>query len=216
MPDKISVAIVDDHLLFRKGIATLLEEFDNIEVVFDAANGRELEDKLPGYTSTDVILMDINMPVTNGYEATAWVKKRFPHVRVLALSMFDEDEAVIGMLRAGAGGYVLKESSPVALHKAIEGICANGFYVTEQTSGRMIRNLQGDDEVSTQLSKREIEFLQWCATELTYKEIAVKMNIAPRSVENYRENAFEKLGVKSRVGLVLYAISRGIVKVPTY
>jgi DNA-binding NarL/FixJ family response regulator len=215
MQQKTRIALIDDHGLFRKGIANLLSEFDDIEVVFDAANGIELQKQLPSYPDIDVLLMDITMPQMDGYAATAWVRSNHPLLHVLALSMFDEDEAVIGMLRAGAGGYVLKESSPAELHRAIKEIKDKGIYINEMVSGKMLRNVQGltDAKDQLQLTERETEFIQLCASELTYKEIADKMNIAPRSVENYRENIFEKLQIKSRVGLVLFAIKHKIIAV---
>jgi DNA-binding NarL/FixJ family response regulator len=137
-------------------------------------------------------------------------------IHVLALSMFDEDIAVIGMLKAGAGGYVLKESSPAELYRAISEIKEKGIYLNEMVSGKMLKNFHAQDAKpgdTIHLTERETEFIRYCASELTYKEIADKMKIAPRSVENYRENLFDKLQMKSRVGLVLFAIKNGIVKI---
>ena len=116
--DKIHIALVDDHTLFRSGIANLLSEFDDINVVFEVSNGVELQKILQSKSDVDVILMDINMPLMDGYITTIWVKENYPLIHVLALSMFDEDIAVIKMLKAGAGGYVLKESKPVELYRA--------------------------------------------------------------------------------------------------
>ncbi len=214
MKEKIRIALVDDHALFRKGIGNLLSEFTDIDVVFDAPNGKELQSFLKTYSDIDVILMDITMPIMDGYAATAWVKQNYPLIHVLALSMFDEDIAVIGMLKAGAGGYVLKESSPAELYRAITEIKEKGIYINEMVSGKMLKNFQEQPtENIIRLTERETEFIRHCASELTYKEIADKMKIAPRSVENYRENLFDKLQMKSRVGLVLFAIKNGIVKI---
>lgn len=214
MQKKIRIALVDDHLLFRKGIANLLSEFSDIDIVFDAANGVELQKLLPLHPDVDVLLIDITMPQMNGYVSTAWVKENYPTVHILALSMLDDDEAVIGMLRAGAGGYVLKESSPAELYHAITEIRNKGVYINEMVSGKMLRNVQGIGDLKTQLqlTERELEFINLCASELTYKEIADKMGIATRSVENYREHIFEKLQAKSRVGLVLFAIKHKLIK----
>lgn len=216
MKEIIRIALVDDHLLFRKGIANLLTEFEDIQVVFDAPNGKELQKQLVGNDPVDVILMDITMPVMDGYASTGWLRLHHPNIKILALSMFDEDIAVIGMLRAGAGGYVLKESTPAELYRAITEIHAKGIYLNEMVSGKMLRNVQAENHLlqkNNTLTDREIEFLIHCVSELTYKEIAGKMNIATRSVENYRENLFGKLNVKSRVGLVLYAIKNDLVTV---
>jgi DNA-binding NarL/FixJ family response regulator len=215
MPKELHIVLVDDHKLFRKGIANLLSEFNDIKVVFDAANGKDLQQKLPLHKHVEVILMDINMPVMDGYASTKWVKENFPLIQVLALSMFDEDAAVIKMLRAGAGGYVLKESEPGELYRAINEIHEKGIYINEMVSGKMLRNVQSEGYTKdpVQLSIRETEFIKHCASELTYKEIADLMKIAPRSVENYRETLFERLSIKSRVGLVLFAIKHKIVEV---
>lgn len=216
MKQKTRIALADDHALFRRGIANLLSEFDDIEVIFDVSNGKELQEALPKNKDIDVILMDITMPVMDGYATTAWVIKNYPQINVLALSMFDEDMAVIGMLKAGAGGYVLKESTPLELYRAINEIKDKGVYLNEMVSGKMLRSVQTQDMNNKEgitLTERETEFIRLCVSELTYKEIADKMKIAPRSVENYRENLFEKLQMKSRVGLVLFAIKNGIVKI---
>jgi len=216
MKTKTRIALADDHALFRRGIANLLSEFDDIEVAFDVSNGKELQEALPKNPNIDVILMDITMPVMDGYATTSWVTKNYPQINVLALSMFDEDMAVIGMLKVGAGGYVLKESTPLELYRAINEIKEKGVYLNEMVSGKMLRSVQMQDanaKETVTLTERETEFICLCVSELTYKEIADKMKIAPRSVENYRENLFEKLQMKSRVGLVLFAIKNGIVKI---
>ena len=204
----IKIAIIDDHAMFRRGIANLLSEFEGIKVEFEASNGKELQKLLPTNTSVSVLLMDINMPLIDGYQATSWVKEHYPQIHILALSMFDEDLAVIRMLKAGAGGYVLKESQPDELFRAISQIHTKGLYLNELVSGKMLRSFHVSDAktAASKLTTREIEFLKWCVSELTYKEIADKMGIATRSVDNYRESVFEKLGLKSRVGLVLYAL----------
>jgi len=211
---QINIAVVDDHGLFRSGIATLLSEFPEINVSFEASSGKELQKILPVKNNIDVILMDINMPVMDGYATTKWIKQCYPLIHILALSMFDEDLAVIKMLKAGAGGYVLKESQPAELYRAIIEIKEKGIYINEMVSGKMLRNFYSSDVTSTetQFTDREIEFMQLCVSELTYKEIADRMKISPRSVDNHRENLFEKLSIKSRVGLVLYAIRNKLVK----
>src|ERR1700754_5191994 len=118
----IQIAIVDDHTLFRQSISSLLSEYKEIEILFDAANGIDLKEKLSTYPLPQVILMDITMPLMNGYETTAWVKHNHPDVKVLALSMFEEDEPIIKMLKSGAGGYILKESKASDLVDAIKTI----------------------------------------------------------------------------------------------
>jgi len=206
---KIYIAIVDDHALFRSGVASLMAEFDELEVVFEAENGQQLQQAIAKHVPPDVILMDINMPVMDGYASTKWVKQNYPKVRILALSMFEEDKAVIQMIRCGAGGYVLKESRPRELLEAIKAIHEKGVYINEMVSGKLLRSVTDKDD-QPEISKKELQFLKLCCSELTYKEIADQMFVSPRTVDNYREALFLKLNLKSRTGLVLYAIQNGI------
>lgn len=208
-PEKISIAIVDDHTLFRKGVTALMNEFDELEIVFEANNGQHLQQLIANNPLPNVVLMDINMPVMDGYETTAWLKVRYPSIKVLALSMFEDDEAVIKMIKYGACGYVLKESKPREVLEAIKAIYTKGFYINELVSGKLIRSV-ANTESKPQLTKNELEFLKLCCSELTYKEIADKMFISPRTVDNYRESLFQKLNLKSRTGLVLYAIQHEV------
>jgi len=207
--DKILIGIVDDHTLFRSGVAGLMSEFDELKVAFEAGNGQQMQQMLARHPLPQVMLMDINMPVMDGYESTAWLKANHPEVKVLALSMFEEDDTVIRMLKAGACGYVLKESKPKELLEAIKTIHSKGVYLNEMVSGKLIRGLTQADSHSI-LSKKELEFLKYCCSELTYKEIADKMFVSPRTIDNYRESLFQKLELKSRTGLVLYAIKNKI------
>ncbi|MBT2559728.1 response regulator transcription factor [Pedobacter sp. ISL-68] len=208
----ISIAIVDDHTLFRSGLASLLEEFDEINVTFEAVNGLDLQSKINNHKHVQLVLMDINMPVMDGFAATKWVKTNHPNVHVLALSMLEDEKAIIGMLKAGAGGYMLKESTPSDLLTAIKVIVNKGFYVNELVSGRLLVALKDSDQKPV-FSARELTFLQFCSTELTYKEIANLMNVSPRTVDNYRESLFAKLNIKSRTGLVVYGIKNNLITI---
>jgi len=202
--EKIAVAVVDDHTLFRSGLASLIEEFDEINLVFEAKNGIDFQEKLKKSPTLQVVLMDINMPIMDGNSTTKWIKANYPTINVLALSMFEDEKAIIGMLKAGAGGYLLKESKPSELLQAIHTINEKGVYLNELVSGRLLNALK--QERQPIFSDRELTFLQYCSTELTYKEIALEMNVSPRTVDNYRESLFAKLNIKSRTGLVVYGI----------
>lgn len=209
--ESIQIAIVDDHTLFRNGVNALMSEFPGINVVFEAENGKQMQQKLLRHTLPQVVLMDINMPEMDGYESAAWLRSNYPGIRVLALSMFEDDQAVVRMIRAGAGGYILKECQPLELFEAISRIVKTGVYINEMVSGKLIRSMSGN-ETSPLLTQKETEFLKLCCSELTYKEIAAKMYVSPRTVDNYRESLFLKLNLKSRPGLVMYAIQQGIYK----
>lgn len=207
--EQIHIAIVDDHTLFRNGVASLMGEFEELKVVFEAENGEQMQQMLVKHPVPHVILMDINMPVMNGYDATRWLKDKYPQIKVLALSMFEDDKAVIRMIKSGASGYVLKESRPRDLLEAIKTIAEKGVYINDLVSGKLIRSVSAPDDAPA-LTQKELEFLKLCCSELTYKEIADQMYVSPRTVDNYRESLFQKLNIKSRTGLVLYAIQNEI------
>ena len=216
MIEKISIAIVDDHTLFRSGVSTLISEFDEINVLFEASNGKDLQQKLSAENLPDIILMDITMPEMDGYEATKWVTTLYPKIYVLALSMFDDEKSIINMLKAGACGYLLKESNASELLEAIKITKEKGLFINDNVSGRMLvslRHASKVDALSIKPSHREMEFLQYCSTELTYKEIAAKMNVSPRTIDSYRESLFSKLNIKSRTGLVVYGIKNSLISI---
>ena len=161
--------------------------------------------------------MDINMPEMDGYETCLWLKNNHPDIKVLALSMYDNENAVIRMFKAGAKGYILKDSDPAELRAALDGIISKGFYYSEMVTGKLIHTINSMDENDNnikgiiKLNDREITFLKLVCTELTYKEIADKMFLSPRTIDGYRDDLFQKLNIKTRVGLVMYAIKNGII-----
>ncbi|RYG19683.1 MAG: response regulator transcription factor, partial [Chitinophagaceae bacterium] len=208
---KTAIAIVDDHTLFRSGLANLLEEFDEIEVVFEAINGADFQEKLIHFAPIKVVLMDISMPIMDGFITSRWLKENYPDIHILALSMFEDEKAIIEMLKAGAGGYLLKESKPSDLLTAIQTIEEKGFYINELVSGRLLSALK-KEPLKAVFTEKELIFLQLCSTESTYKEIAIQMNVGHRTVDNYREALFGKLSIKSRTGLVVYGIKNGLIR----
>jgi len=212
---KIAIAIVDDHTLFRKGMVSLLGESDEIDIIFDASNGQEMISMLRLGTLPKVILMYINMPEMDGYEATKWLTNHYPQIKILALSMHDEDEPIIEMLKSGAGGYLLKESKTSDLVTAIKTIAEHDYFMNNLVSGKLIRSLQEKSTVRNvleEISANERKFLEHCCSELTYKEIADKMNLSPHTIDNYRESLFQKFEIKSRTGLVLFALRNQLIK----
>ena len=210
---EILIAIVDDHTLFRQGISSILLENEEIRIVFDAANGHEMKEKIATHPTPDVVLMDITMPKMNGYDATRWLKQNHPAVKVLALSMFEEDEPIIKMLKCGAGGYILKESTAADLVLAIKTIAEQDYFLNNQVTGKLIRSLQGEAKATnapSDLTANEVRFLELCCSELTYKEIATKMCLSVHTIDNYRDALFDKFDLKSRTGLVLFALKNNI------
>jgi DNA-binding NarL/FixJ family response regulator len=159
------------------------------------------------------------MPQMDGYETAQWIKENHPDIKVLALSMYDNENSIIRMLKCGAKGYILKDSEPAELKTAIEDLVTKGYYYSDLVSGKLIHAINKiEDEGSAvntlvNLNDRETDFLKYACTEMTYKEIADKMFVSPRTIDGYRDGLFEKLHVKTRVGLVMYAIKNGIVTV---
>lgn len=215
-PAKIDIAIVDDHTLFRHGLVNLLTESGRVNVLFDASNGADMIQKISKQAIPSVILMDITMPVMDGYETTKWLKQHHPEISVLALSMFEEDKPIIEMLKSGAGGYMLKQSKVADLVNAIAGIDEHSFYINELVSGKLLRNIQNKQPVKndfTELNANELKFLELCCSDLTYKQIADQMCLSPHTIDNYRESLFQKFETKSRTGLVISALKNGLIKI---
>ena len=216
---KPSVALVDDHVLLRNGLANIIRNFQSHDILFEADNGRQCVARLEAGLIPSIVLLDINMPEMDGYSTAMVIKSRFPQVKVLALSMYDSENSIIRMLRSGARGYILKDSDPGELQQALLDVQQKGYYQSEMITSRLIRlvndldNPEGQLQQMINLNEREIEFLKLSCTELTYKEIADRMGVSPRTVDGYRDMLFEKLPVKTRVGLVLYAIRSGLVMV---
>jgi len=210
---KIDIIIVDDHMLFSQALTGLVNLIDNFNVIKVLNNGAEVVDYFSNKNpQPDLVLMDIQMPVMNGVDATNWLKINQPKVKVLALSMECEEETILAMLRAGAKGYLLKDIHPSVLKHAINEVHSNGFYYTENVTSTLLNahgNISSKSNVS--LKDRELEFLKLACSEMTYKQIAEKMFLSPKTVENYREALFEKLEAKTRIGIVLYAIKHKIV-----
>ncbi|MFB6454690.1 response regulator [Chitinophaga sp. Hz27] len=217
MNNKVNIVLVDDHVLFRKGLATLIASFDNYDLLFEANNGKEFISMLQPDHLPDIVLLDINMPEMDGYETCLWLKKNHPGVKVLSLSMYDNEQSIVRMFKAGAKGYILKDSEPAELREAMNSLHTKGYYYSEMVTGKLIHSINEAEEegnttkFATNLSDREITFLKLVCTELTYKEIADQMHLSARTIDGYRDSLFAKLQVKTRVGLVTYALKHGIV-----
>jgi two-component system invasion response regulator UvrY len=214
---KPGVALVDDHVLLRSGLASLIRGFGGYDILFEACNGKDLIRQLKYSRCPDVILLDINMPDMDGFETACWLKRHHPEIKVLALSMYDTDSSVVRMLRNGAKGYILKDIEADELQAALDSIVEKGYYYTDNVTGKLVHTICALDQPELRvrrvlsLNERELEFMKLVCTEWTYKEIADRMYLSPRTIDGYRDALFEKLNVRTRVGLAMYAVKNGIV-----
>jgi DNA-binding NarL/FixJ family response regulator len=214
---KKTVVIIDDHLLVAKAIGSLIDQMQRYEILFEAENGLVFTEWIKKRkTPPDIVLLDINMPKMNGYETAVWLKNNHPTIMIMALTMLNDEPSIINMIKAGASGYLLKDVHPIELERALDTLVDKGVYYSEWVTNRLIKSLTKDEteiNLNIKLNEKEKQFLQMASTELTYKEIAHVMALSTRTVEGYRDQLFVKLNVKSRVGLVLYAIKTQMVKV---
>lgn len=214
---KFKIAIADDHLLIAKALSSIIETFNDFDVLYEVENGKVLQERFKQKKNIpDIVLLDISMPVMDGFETAAWLKSEHPAVLVMALSVQDDDESLIKMIKAGAKGYLHKNVHPGELEKALITLTNKGMYYPDWATSRIFNRMATNDENNNAgqvlLSERESEFLKYVCTELTYKEIGEKMFCSARTVESYRDSLFEKLKMKTRVALALYAVKVGIHK----
>lgn len=209
---KNSIVVVDDHTLLLQAIGGMVKDFKEFEVNYLCKNGQELLDKLKNPANIpDIVLMDINMPVLNGIETTEILSREYPQIKVLALSVEENEDTILKMLRAGAKGYLMKDTKRSILKEALSQVVEKGYYHTNTVSKLLVNSLSNQtDDIC--LKEREKEFLQHACTEMTYKEIADKMFLSPKTVEGYRDSIYEKLNIRNRIGLVLFAIRNGLFK----
>ncbi len=210
----IRIGIVDDHQLFVKSVSLMLTTFKDYKVVIEALNGKDLQEKLTKSNGLpDIMLVDVNMPVMNGVETVKWLSTAYPQVKLVALSMNDNDQVIIDMIRGGCCAYLLKDTHPDELEKALNEIHLKGYYNADASNINYRRLLKAEqDKELLNLSEKEKIFLQHACSDKTYKQIAAEMGLSERTIDGYRETLFQKMKVQSRVGLCLEAVRRDIVK----
>ncbi|GAB5400230.1 MAG: response regulator transcription factor [Aureisphaera sp.] len=211
---KYTLAIVDDHLLFASSLEKLINTLPEFQVIFKARHGLEMQNELKNNGAIpDLILLDINMPVMNGFETVTWLTENHPKIKVLALSVEDNEGIILKMIRGGAKGYFLKDIHPDDLKFALLEVMDKGYYYSERVTSTMVNALQpGGREPMVKLRENELTFLQLACSEMTYKEIADVMNLSPKTIDGYRQELFNKLGIKNRVGLVIYALKNHLIE----
>jgi len=216
----MNIGIVDDHKLFRDGVRMAIENSD-VKVTLEAENGEDLLKKLKSIGKAQrpsVLLLDINMPIMDGFETANWLRLNHPEIKVIILTMIDSAEAVLRMIKLDVKSYLTKVCSSETLLKAIRAVNDGGDYFPERITNIIVNSLREtnskkSDIKASDLSEREIQFLKLIATEKNYGEIAEEMRISQRTVDGYREELFAKLHVKTRVGLALKAVKIGVASI---
>jgi DNA-binding NarL/FixJ family response regulator len=212
---KIKIAIADDYKIFREGLKVGLSADDNLQIILEADNG---EDLLKGLetNSPDIILMDLKMPIMDGMEATKEVRKKYPDMKVLVVSMYEDDKFIIHLMEIGANGYLLKNAEPDEIRRSIYSVHENGYYFNDLVNKALLKklvlknNLKPSFNQNVELTEREMEVLKLICEEKTAAEIAKEIFLSPRSVEGIRQRLIEKIGVRNTAGLVLFAVKNGI------
>lgn len=213
---KIRLAIADDYKIYREGLKKCIANDTSLEVIFEADNGEDLiagfEKQLP-----DVVIMDLKMPIMDGMEATQIIRKKFPSVKVLVVTMYEDDKFIIHLMEIGANGYLLKNAEPDEIRKSIYAVYENGYYFNDLVNKALLKklviknNIKPSFNQNVEFSEREHEVLKLICEEKTAAEIAKEIFLSPRSVEGIRQRLIEKVGVRNTAGLVMFAIKNGIV-----
>ncbi len=210
--------LADDHILLRDALSNLIDNFEEFSVIATAGNGEEVMEAIKNGSIPDIILMDLNMPAMDGYETAKWLQQYHPLVKVLILTMYDSEIALIRLLQAGVNGFLKKDIHPAELKHALLTVAAGEYYYSSHTTGKIASLFRKTYDKPSSLEKAllndaEIAFLKLACTDMTYKEIAQAMHLTPRHIDAYRDLLFDKLDVKSRVGLAIYAVKKGIVTI---
>lgn len=209
---KHTIAIVDDHILIANALSSIIADFNQFAVKYVCENGMDFQEKIKNNILPDIVLLDISMPIMDGFETAKWLKDNHPNILVMALSMQDDDQSLIKMIKQGAKGYMLKNVHPTELEVALINLVEKGYFFPEWATSKVFTSLSKNTNETIskiELTDREREFLKYSTTEMNYREISEKMFCSPRTVENYRDSLFEKLELKSRVGLAVYALKNG-------
>lgn len=227
---KTKIALVDDHVLLRRGLADYIRTLKDYDVVMEASDGQDFIRRLVPEDKPEIVLLDIHMPQMDGYATASWITAHHPEIKILALSVSDGEQCILRMIRSGAKGYVVKDIDPHEFKCALDALVHKGFYYSDLVTGRLFHSLHAResresresrasraretlelDTTNISLNERELDFLRFVCTEMTYKEIAGRMYLSVRTIDGYRDALFEKLRVRTRVGLAMYAIRSGIV-----
>jgi DNA-binding NarL/FixJ family response regulator len=212
--EQIKIGIADDHKIFRKGVILSLRQYTNLSFIIEADNGDELIEKLET-EKPDVILMDLRMPTKDGIETTKIISKKYPEIRILILTMYEDERFVSHLMENGANGYMLKNAEPAELKKAIMEVMVRGFYLNNFVNRILLKKSTNKSIPSLNseivLSDKEKEVIQLLCREYTAAEIAEKMDISARTVESIKDRLMERFGTKNTAGLVFFAVKNNLI-----
>ncbi|HJU45311.1 MAG TPA: response regulator transcription factor [Chitinophagaceae bacterium] len=216
LASKLKVAMVDDHILLLNGLAAIIDGFDGYKVIIKATNGAELIEELKMSPLPDIIVLDINMPVMDGYDTADWLVKNLPDIPVIVLTMFDSELMLTRMMQLGIRAFMNKNVHPSELNYAFDAVITQGCYYPQSISSKMAAIFQkaGSRKLAKKpvvFSQNEVKFLRWVGTDLTYKRIAEEMCVSERTVENYRTSLCQKLALRNRMELAVFAMRNGII-----
>jgi DNA-binding NarL/FixJ family response regulator len=213
---KIKLAIADDYKIFREGLKISLASDENIDILHEADNGEDLITNIEKATP-DIVIMDLKMPIMDGMEATQIIRKRFNQIKILVVSMYDNDKFIIHLMEIGANGYLLKNAEPDEIRKAIYAVTENGYYFNDLVNKALLKklviknNIKPSFNENVELTEREMEVLKLICEEKTAAEIGKQIFLSPRSVEGIRQRLIEKVGVRNTAGLVMFAAKNNLV-----
>jgi len=220
MKGKKKVALVDDHDLFRKGLTSLLKEFEEIDVTMQAVNGKDFFDQLaklaPG-KHPNIVLLDIQMPVMDGIQTTIMLRKKYPDIKIVMLTMHNEEQLIYSLMEKGANGFLEKNTDIEIVVDAIYSVLEKGYYFNDYISKAMVKGATNQHKASrytamSPLTEREIDVVRLICKQKTIREIAEELALSPRTIDSYRENIFVKTGAKNIVGIALYAIEHNLLE----
>jgi two-component system, NarL family, response regulator DegU len=212
---KFKLAVVDDQQMFRKGLISLISEFNEMSVIIEAGNGKELIDKMVRKVP-DVVLLDLEMPGMDGAQTLAWLKQKHPRIRVIILTMHDEESIIAHMVENGAHGFLVKNDPIETLIDAVHSVMDTGYYFDDRISKALLTRLITGEKIKPKFSKvalteRELQIIQLICEEFTNKEIAEKLCLSVRTIDGHREVILEKIKARNTVGIVMYAVKNGLV-----
>lgn len=211
----ITIAIADDYKIYRDGLKLCLSPDPNLKITMEADNGEELLEALKTQ-QPEIIIMDLNMPLLDGMEATKQIRKKYEQIKILVITMYDSDKFIINLMENGAHGYLLKNAEPKEIIKAIYALHENGYYFNDLVNKALLKklvmknNLKPSFNHNIELTEREQEVLKMICEEKTAAEIGKEIFLSPRSVEGIRTRLIEKIGVRNTAGLVMFAVKNGL------